>query len=81
MSNKWDPPKLHSSVQHKIPTRKYLPEEVPFAIGWESIVNVPMTIVDMQMYTLIDDTTGLTVDLPRTENAKRLGAAIPLAVK
>jgi hypothetical protein len=28
MSNEWDTQKFHSSVQHKIPTREYLPGDV-----------------------------------------------------
>ncbi len=49
-------------------------------MGRELIVNVP---VDPHGYAdiYIDNTTGLTIDLPRTCNANRLEAAIPLAIK
>ncbi len=33
------------------------------------------------MDVYIDDTTGLTINLPRTRNANRLEAAIPLAIE
>ena len=76
----WDPRKLHSSVQHENPQRQYIPDNVPFTSGSELIVDVP---VDSRGYTdvYIDDTTGLTVDLPESGNAERLEAAIPLAIK
>ena len=57
-----------------------LEDDVPFATGRELIVNVP---IDPRGYAdvYIDDTTGLTVDLPGTKNADRLEAAIPLAIE
>ena len=76
----WDPSELHSSVQHEIPPRQYISDDVPFAPGRELIVDVP---VDSRGYidVYIDDTTGLTVDLPNSGNAERLEAAIPLAIE
>ncbi len=67
-------------MQHEIPTRQYLPDDIPFADGRELIVDVP---VDSRGYidVYIDDTTGLTVDLPDSGNAERLEAAIPLAIE
>jgi hypothetical protein len=50
-------------------------------MGRESIIDIP---VNSRGYAdvYIDNTTGLTiVDLPRTGNANRLEAAIPLAIK
>ncbi len=53
---------------------------MPFAIRQESIANVS---VDHRGYAnlYINNTTGLTVTLPRTENANRLETAIPLAIE
>ena len=49
-------------------------------ISRELIVDIP---IDPRGYAdvYIDDTTGLTVDLPGTRNADWLEAAIPLAIK
>jgi hypothetical protein len=49
-------------------------------MGRELIVNVPVnpcSYVDVY----IDNTTGLTINLPRTRNADRLEAAIPLTIE
>jgi hypothetical protein len=76
----WDPHTLHASVQADIPKRDCLADNVPFAIGRELIVNVP---IDPRGFAdvYIDNTTGLTINLPGTLNADRLKAAIPLAIK
>jgi hypothetical protein len=78
--NDWDPHTLHAPVQANIPQRDCLDNNVPFAIGRELIVDVPIDPCGFaDVY--IDDTTGLTVDLPGTLNADRLKAAIPLAIE
>ncbi len=71
---------LHSLVQHKIPKCIYLDKDIPFAVGRELIPNIP---IDHQGYTdvYIDDTMGLTADLPGTCNMDCLKAAMPLAIK
>ena len=76
----WEPADLHASVQEDIPSRQSLDENIPFAAGRELIVDIP---VDPRGYAdvYIDDTTGLTVDLPGTRNADRMDAAIPLAIE
>jgi hypothetical protein len=76
----WEPINLHVLVQHKIPKRIYLDKDIPFAVGRELIVNIP---IDHRGYVgvYINDTTGLTVDLPGTRNADCLKAAIPLAIE
>ena len=62
------------------PKKDCLDNNVPFAIGRELIVDVPIDPCGFaDMY--INDTTGLTVNLPGTLNADRLEAAIPLAIK
>jgi hypothetical protein len=78
--NNWEPLTLHALVQTEIPTQINLDDNVPFAVGRQLIVDIP---IGNRGYTgvYINNTTGLTVDLPRTKNADRLEAAIPLAVK
>jgi hypothetical protein len=75
-----DPLTLHASVQADIPTQEYLDNNIPFAMERELIVNVP---VNPRGYAdiYIDNTTGLTINLPGTRNTNRLEAAIPLAIK
>jgi hypothetical protein len=67
--NDWDPRTLHALVQKDIPTCKYLNNDVPFATGQELILDVP---ANPRGYAdvFIDDTTGLTINLPRTRNAE-----------
>ena len=74
--NDWDPHTMHVSA----PKRDCLDDNVPFAIGRELIVDVP---IDPRGYAdmYIDDTTGLTVNLPDTLNADRLEATILLAIE
>ena len=76
----WEPADLHASVQGDILPRQSFDDNTPFAAGRELIVDIP---VDPRGYAdvYIDDTTGLTVDLPGTSNADQLEAAIPLAIK
>ncbi len=71
---------MHATVQADIPACKYLCDDVPFAIGRELIIDIP---INPRGYAdvYIDNTTGLTIDLPGTHNANRLKAAIPLAIK
>ena len=49
-------------------------------MGKELIVNVPVN-PHGYVYVYINDTTGLTINLPKTRNANRLEAAIPLAIE
>ncbi|KAL3809165.1 hypothetical protein ACHAXA_004664 [Cyclostephanos tholiformis] len=67
-------------AQVDVPACNYLNDDVPFATARELIVDIP---VDPRGYAdvYIDDTTGLTVDLPGTLNVDRLKAAIPLAIE
>ncbi len=76
----WDPHTLHALVQADILKRDCLDDDVPFAIGRELIVDVP---IDPRGFAgvYINNTTGLTIDLPGTLNADRLEAAIPLVIK
>jgi hypothetical protein len=76
----WDIFTLHTSVQADILTREYLDNDVPFAIGRELIVNVP---VDPCGYVdvYIEDMTGLTINLPGTCSTDRIEAATPLTIE
>ncbi len=78
--NDWDPHTLHASVQANIPKRDRLDNDIPFAIGRELIMDVP---IDPRGFAdvYINDRTGLTANLPGTLNANRLKAAIPLAIE
>ena len=77
--NDWDPTKLHPPSQNLIPERAVLDDSIPFGEGRELIVDVP---VDPRgtADVYIDDTIGLTVDLPKSSNCERLEAAILLAI-
>ena len=76
----WEPADLHASVQEDISPRQSFNNNIPFAAGRELIVHI---LIDPRGYVdvYIDDTTGLTVDLPGTRNTDRLEAAIPLAIE
>jgi hypothetical protein len=65
----WELANLHASVQKDILPRLYLDDDVPFGIGQELIVDVP---VDPRGYAdvYIDDTTGLTVNQPGTKKRR-----------
>jgi hypothetical protein len=71
---------LHALVQADIPEQKYHNDTVPFANGQELIVDIE---VNPRGYTdvYINDTTGLTMDLPSTRNADRLKVVIALAIE
>jgi hypothetical protein len=64
----WDPKHLHASAQNNIPPRQYLGDNVPFAHGRELIVDIP---INPRGYAdiYINNTIGLTINLPRTRNA------------
>ncbi len=75
----WEPLTLHSSIQKEIPTQLYLDDNIPFAIEREVIIDVPINhwgYADVY----IDNTTGLTINLPGPQNADKLEAAIPLMI-
>ncbi len=67
-------------MQKDIPPRQYLDDTIPFSIGRELIVDIPINPQgDADIY--IDDTTALTINLTGTRNAEQLEAAIPLAIE
>ncbi len=76
----WDPKELHASVQGNILQWQYLDNDIPFASGRKLIINIP---INPKGYAdvYINDTMGLTIDLPGTMNANRLKAVIALAIE
>jgi hypothetical protein len=76
----WEPENLHASVQKDIPPWQYLDDNIPFGIGRELIMDIP---IDPRGYAdvYIGNTTALTVNLTGTQNAERLEAAISLAIE
>jgi hypothetical protein len=76
----WNPKDLHALVQEDIPPQQYLDDDVPFASGCELIIDIP---IDPRGYAdvYINDTMGLTINLPKTMNAECLEAVIPLAIE
>ena len=75
-----NPMDLHALVKPDIPPQQSLEDNILFAEGRELIVDIP---IDPRGYAgvHIDDTIGLTVNLPGSRNADRMEAAIPLAIK
>jgi hypothetical protein len=80
VSKEWDPLTLHATVQSQIPPRNLLPNDIPFGQARRLIIDVP---VDPRgkIDVYIDDTTGLTVNVPGSDNAARMETAIPLAIE
>jgi hypothetical protein len=80
VSEEWDPLTLHATVQPQIPPRIFLPDDIPFGQARQLIIDIP---VDPRgkIEVYIDDTTGLTVDVPGSDNAACMEAAIPLAIE
>jgi hypothetical protein len=74
-SNDWNPPKFFgSNSQHLIPPKCTLPDNVPFGIGRDLIVDIPINpcgTVDVY----IDNFIGLTVDLEGSDNTTCLERA------
>jgi hypothetical protein len=66
----WEPLTLHLSVEKEISTQQCLDNNIPFAVGRELIVDIPIGHLGYaDVY--IDDTMGLTVDLPGARNANK----------
>ena len=75
----WDPVCLFSPDATLVPEAKFLDDEIPLAEAKELIVDLP---VDDRGYTdlYIDDTIGITVAIPGSNNIERLSKAILLAI-
>jgi hypothetical protein len=77
LSDDWDPLSLQSPAQHLVPDKIILEDEIPFGIGRDLIVDIPVDprgTIDLY----IDDYCGLTVDIG--DNAFRLERAPLLAL-
>ena len=77
LNDEWDPLSLQSPAQHLVPNKITLEDDIPFGIGRDLIVNIPVDprgTVDLY----IDDFCGLTVDID--DNATRLERAPLLAL-
>ena len=75
----WDPSTLHAPNPELVPPAKLLDDNIPFAVGSDLIVDVPVNprgVTDVY----IDDTMGLTVDIEGSNNIMRLERAILLAI-
>ena len=73
----WDPATL--SAPSSVPPKHLLSDDIPFGIGRELIVDL---LVDPRgkIDCYIDDTVGITVDLPDTNNCSRMECASLLAI-
>jgi hypothetical protein len=80
VSKEWNSLTLHATVQPLIPPKKFLTNNLPLGQARKLIIDVP---VDPRgkIDIYIDNMTGLTVDVPGTDNAARMEAAIPLAIE
>ena len=63
----WDPQTLHAPNPELVPPMETLADDIPYAVGRQLILDVPVYpkgVVDVY----IDDTVGLTVDQPGSNN-------------
>ena len=75
----WDPATLHAPNPELVPPPVLLPSDVPFGVGRDLVVDIPVNpkgIVDI----FLDDTVSLTVALPGSDHATRLSRATLLAI-
>ena len=75
----WDPNILRAPNASLVPEKKLLSNSVPFGVGKELIVDVPVDPRGIED-VYIDDTVGLCVDIQSTNNATRLENAVLLAI-
>jgi len=73
----WDPSNLHAPDQELFPSPSSLVNDIPFASAQPTIVNIP-TEDKGKCDVYLDDMVAVGPDLPG--NARRLEAAIPLAI-
>jgi hypothetical protein len=80
VSEEWNPLTLHAKIQPLIPTKNLFAGNLPLDQARMLIIDVP---VDPRgkFGIYIDDTTGLTVNVPGTDNAAHMEAATPLAIE
>jgi hypothetical protein len=80
VSKEWNPLTLHATVQPLIPPKKFLTNNLPLSQARKLVIDVPMDPRG-KIDVYINDTTGLTVEVPGTDNAACMEAAIPLAIE
>jgi hypothetical protein len=65
----WDPLTLFATAtQAHVPPKEVLPEDIPFGIGRDLIINIPVDPRGI-INVYIDDFIGLTINLNNTNNA------------
>jgi len=77
LNDEWNPVSLQSPAQHLVPNKIILDDDIPFGIGRDLVVDIPVEprgTVDLY----IDDFCGLTVDID--DDALRLERAPLLAL-
>jgi hypothetical protein len=77
--DKWDPQNLHAPDPELVPKKKILDDSIPFGIGRDLIVDVPVDPRGM-VEVYIDDTIGLVVDTENSGYDTRMERAILLAI-
>jgi hypothetical protein len=80
VSKEWNPLTLHATVQPLIPPKKILADNLPLGQARKLIIDVPMDPRGKND-VYIGNTTGLTVDVPGTDNTACMESAIPLAIE
>ena len=76
----WNPNELKSTYADLIPKRKDLPEDVPFGKGKELIIDVPVNDVGASD-VYIDDLWTACIDLPGSDNVRRMEQAALLCIE
>lgn len=76
----WNPSELFSPLSEMFPKRVDLPDDIPFGVGKELVVDVPMDGCRMSE-CFIDDTYTQTVDLPESDNVLKAERAVLLATE
>ena len=75
----WNPKSLRAPGSELVPKKRILDDDVPFGVGKELIVNVPVDPKGIaEVY--IDDTIALGVDMHDSDNSLRLENEILLAI-
>jgi hypothetical protein len=73
--NDWDPLTLFATAaQAHVPPKEVLPEDIPFGIGRDLIIDIPVDARGI-VNVYFDDFIGLTINLNNTNNATRLEEA------
>ena len=75
----WDPDILFSPQTERLPEKKSLANDIPIAKAKKLVVDVPVGN-GTKAEVFIDDTSSLAVDIPGTNNIKRMEGAALLAI-